>query len=73
METLPDTLVERVDKLVHPSTPLEWGNPLLSTTPIPMAIHELAAQNQALAIAVQELAIAVQEIAVEVQKLARQD
>ena len=57
--------MERVEKLVHPSAPLEWGNPLLSTTPISIAIHELAAQNQA-------LAIAVQEIALEVQKLSRE-
>jgi hypothetical protein len=65
METLKDTLIERVDKLVHPSKPAEWGNPLLSTTPTSIAIQELAARTQA-------LENAVREIALEVQKLSAQ-
>ncbi len=67
METLTDTLIKRVDKLVEFSKePLEWGNPLLSTTPTSLAVRELAAQVGA-------LANAVREIALEVQKLSAQD
>ena len=77
METSTDTLIERVDttdllierveKLIQFSkAPLEWGNPLLSTTPTPLAVRELAAQVEA-------LANAVREIALEVQKLSAQD
>ena len=66
LEVLTGTLIERVDKLVPPSerSP-EWGHPLLSTTPTSIAIRELAAQVEA-------LAIAVREIALEVQKLSAQ-
>jgi hypothetical protein len=67
VETLTDTLIKRVDKLVQFSKePLEWGNPLLSTTPTSLAVRELAAQVGA-------LANAVREIALEVQKLSAQD
>ena len=66
METLPDTLIERVDKLVHASkAPPEWGSPLLSTTPKSVAIQEIAARTEA-------LEKAVREIALEVQKLSAQ-
>jgi hypothetical protein len=62
-----DLLIERVDKLVQFSrAPLEWRNPLLSTTPTSLAVRELAAQVEA-------LADAVREIALEVQKLSAQD
>jgi hypothetical protein len=62
-----DILIERVDKLVQFSkAPLEWGNPLLSTTPTSLAVRELAARVEA-------LADAVREIALEVQKLSAQD
>ena len=66
METLTDTLIERVDKLVQAGkAPLEWGNPLLSTTPTSIAVRELAAQTEA-------LEKAMREIALEVQKLSAQ-
>jgi len=62
-----DTLIERVDKLVQAGkAPPEWGSPLLSTTPTPLAIRELAVQVEA-------LEKAVREIALEVQKLSDQD
>ena len=62
METLTETLIERVDKLVNPNRPLEWGNPLLSATPACIAIHELAVQTQALAYALREVALEVQRL-----------
>jgi hypothetical protein len=59
-----DALVERVDELLHRESerPLIWGNPLVSTTPTSMAIHDLGLRIEA-------LEEAVREIAVEVQKL----
>ena len=65
MGTVTDSLVERVDELVHqPSDrPRVWGNPLLSTTPTSIAIQDLGLRLEA-------LEDAVREIAVEVQKLA---
>jgi hypothetical protein len=61
-----DSLIERVDKLVQAhKAPREWGNPQLSTTPDSLAIRELAAQTEA-------LQIAVREVALEVQKLSAQ-
>ena len=49
METVTDTLKERVDRLVHArKARLEWGNPLLSTTPTSLAVRELAARTEAL-------------------------
>jgi hypothetical protein len=63
--TLADTLMERVDELIQPSKPLEWGSPLLSTTPISVAVQELALRTEA-------LSKAVREIALEVQKLSEQ-
>ena len=66
METLTDTLIERVDKLVPArNAPPEWGNPLLSTTPTSLAVRELAVRTEA-------LEKAVREIALEVQKLSAQ-
>ena len=66
LQSLTDTLMERVDKLVQPSKPpLEWGNPLLSTTPTSVAVRELAARTEA-------LESALREIALELQKLSHQ-
>lgn len=65
-DTLTDTLIERVDKLVHVrNAPPEWGNPLLSTTPTSLAVRELAVRTEA-------LENVVREIALEVQKLSAQ-
>ena len=56
-----EALMERVAKLVpaRDAGP-EWGNPLLSTTPTPIAIRELALRTEALETAVRELALEVQ-------------
>ena len=67
LETLTDSLIERVDRLVHPSTsPPDWGSPRLSVTPTSIAIRELAAEIDA-------LKNALREIALEVQKLSARD
>ena len=67
MEQLTDTLIERVNKLLHAhDAPAEWGNPLLSTTPTPLAIRELAVRTEA-------LENALRAIALEVQKLSAQN
>ena len=67
METLTDTLIERMDKLAQAdNAPREWGSPHLSTTPTSIAIQELAKEIEA-------LQSAVGEIALEVQKLSAQD
>ena len=63
METLTDTLMKRVNKLLRPSRPeRKWGNPLLSTTPSPIAIQELALRTEALENAVREIALEVQKL-----------
>jgi hypothetical protein len=63
LETLTDDLMERVDKLVQDiKPPLEWGNPLLSTTPTSIAVQELAARTEALEKAVREIALEVQKL-----------
>ncbi len=63
METLTDTLTERVDKLVPASkAPLAWGSPRLSVTPTSVAIAQLAAQVEALENAVREIALEVQKL-----------
>ena len=65
METLTDTLVERVQVLVGPDrSPIEWGSPLLSTTPTPVAIQQLAIQVAALQEAVREIAADVHKLTV---------
>ena len=58
-----ETLMERVAKLVpaRDAGP-EWGSPLLSTTPTPIAIRELALRTEALESAVRELALEVQRL-----------
>jgi hypothetical protein len=58
LETMTDTLVERVGRLVQASKA-----PLLSTTPTSAAVRELAARTDALEHAVQEIAREVQELA----------
>jgi hypothetical protein len=63
LESLTDTLIERVDKLVQASkAPREWGSPHLSTTPTSMAIQELANEIDALQNAVREIALEVQKL-----------
>jgi hypothetical protein len=62
LETLTDTMMERVNELVPPSEPVEWGSPLLSTTPTSIAIRELALRTQALENAVREIAREVQKL-----------
>jgi hypothetical protein len=42
--------------------PLEWGNPLLSTTPTSLAVRELAARTEALDDALREVALEVQKL-----------
>ena len=64
METLPDTLIERVEKLIHAGSP-EWGNPLLSTTPTSLAVRELAVRTEALEEIVRELALEVQRLSAQ--------
>jgi len=63
MEALTETLMERVAKLVAAEpVPPEWGNPVLSTTPTPIAIRELALRTEALENAVREIALEVQRL-----------
>ena len=58
-----DTLMKRVNKLIRPGrSSRKWGNPLLSTTPSPIAIHELALRTEALENAVREIALEVQKL-----------
>jgi hypothetical protein len=67
METVTNTLIERVDKLIPArKVQLEWGSPRLSVTPVSLAIQQLAAETAA-------LEDAVREIAREVQKLSDRD
>jgi len=56
LETLTNTLMERVDNLIEAGT-----EPLLTTTPTSVAIRELAARIEALENAVREIALEVQE------------
>ena len=52
MKTVTDRLVEHV----------LWGNPLLSTTPTPLAVHDLALRVEALEAAVREIARDLQRL-----------
>lgn len=62
-ETSIETLTERVDKLLQPSSrPLEWGHPGMDATPTSLAVRELAAQTRALEKAVREIAREVQKL-----------
>jgi len=59
---LVDTLIQRVESLVGGHKPsVEWGNPLLSTTPTSMAVRELALRVEALELALREIALEVQK------------
>ena len=63
MESLTDTLIERVGKLVEArNAPREWGSPHLSVTPTALAVRELAQQVEALQQAVWEIALEVQRL-----------
>lgn len=58
--------MERVQKLVPPTKPpCEWGNPVLSTTPKPLAIQDLALRLEALENAVREIAFEVHKLSDE--------
>ena len=52
-----DTLVERVDRLVHADKTL-----LLSSSPTSVAIQELLVRTEALEQAIQEIALEVQKL-----------
>jgi hypothetical protein len=65
VESLTETLMQRVGKLVPPGRKREWGHPLVSTTPTSVAIRDLALRVEA-------LEEALREIALEAQKLSRQ-
>ncbi len=66
METLTDTLTERVEKLIQArKAPPEWGSPRLSVTPISIAVQQLAAETEALEDAVREIALEVQKLSDE--------
>jgi hypothetical protein len=63
LKSLTDSLMERVEQLDSPSRPPpEWGNPLVSTTPTPLAIRELAIRMEALENAVREIALEVRKL-----------
>jgi predicted sugar kinase len=59
METLAETLLERVDTLIEAQ---KSHQPLLSTTATSVAIAELAARNEGLERAVREIALEVQRL-----------
>jgi len=63
METLTDTLIERVDVLIEArKVPLGWGSPHLSVTPKSLAIPQLAAEIAALEDALREIALEVERL-----------
>jgi hypothetical protein len=62
VESLTETLMQRVGKLVPPRRKREWGNPLVSTTPASLAIRELAIRVEALEEALREIALEVQSL-----------
>ena len=59
-----DTFAEAVDQLVHIAgkRPAVWGNPLLSSTPTPMAIRDLAERVEVLEETVREMALELQRV-----------
>lgn len=63
MEAVVRTLVERVEELISTGDrePV-WGNPLLSVTPIPISINDLALRTAGLEKAVMEIAREVQSL-----------
>ncbi len=61
METLTDTLVDRVNALIQADkAPHEWGSPRVTATPTTVAIAQLATEVAALEAAVREIALEVQ-------------
>jgi hypothetical protein len=63
MENLTERLEGRVAEVIPVrDAPPEWGNALMSTTPTPLAIRDLALRTQALEEAVRELAFQVQKL-----------
>ncbi len=64
-ESLTDSLTDRVERLLHPSKPLEWGHPLVSTTPTAVAIDDLTRRTGALENALREIALEVQKLSDE--------
>jgi hypothetical protein len=67
MATAAQTLVERIEELLPRSDRKRvWGDPMLSMTPVPLSIHELALRTEA-------LEEAVTEIAREVERLSTQE
>lgn len=59
METLTETLLERMDNLIEAR---KSHQPLLSTTGTSVAIAELVARNEGLEQALRELAVEVQKL-----------
>ena len=66
MDTLTDTLMKRVSRLL-PATDAEpeWGSASLSTTPTPLAIQDLVARVEALENAMREIAKELQQLATQ--------
>jgi hypothetical protein len=60
LETLTDTLIERVDKLVDAGK-----EPILSTTPTSLAIRELLHRTDALETAVREITREVERLSAQ--------
>ncbi len=72
MESLTETLVERVQELLPDrDTPHDWGNALQSTTPRSVAVQDLAERTDALEQLVREMAVALQQLGQELS--ARQE
>ena len=53
------TLADRVNQLIHVASkrPRVWGNPLVSTTPVSIAIRDLAERTEVLEEAVREISL----------------
>jgi predicted sugar kinase len=64
METVYDTLYERVDELIRSH---KGVHPVLSTTAIHVVIAELVARSEGLEQAIREIALEVQELAASQQ------
>src|SRR5690349_14810124 len=62
LESLTDTLNERVNKLIPRDKSSEWGSPHLSVTPLSVAVSQLAADVAALQTAVREMALEIQKL-----------
>jgi hypothetical protein len=56
-EPLLDPLMERVDRLLPRGKAPEWGSASLSTTPISLAVQDLAARVEALEDAVRQISL----------------